>query len=265
MSFCAHDGQHWVRSAPFYRNHQTSDVPPHEFYRWPLLTEAAKNAISVRYQLLDYIYTALWTQNQTGIPLVQPMFFAYPDDIDCNSLQYQYLWGPGIMVAPVTGQNTTIGRHYMPKDIFYDFYTHEPVRGNGSMVEMEVPYTTIPLYYKGGSIVAQRAQSTNTTTELRKQNFSIIIAPGLAGTASGSLYLDDGVSLPQPATSDILFTYDKQGNFSMTGSFGYDAGVSIRSLTVLGAGSTSTSARNLALRATLQTSIPLTRPFSVLI
>ncbi|KAK1089806.1 hypothetical protein LTR48_009557, partial [Friedmanniomyces endolithicus] len=75
-----------------------------------------------------------------------------------------------------------------------------------------------------GSIVALRANSANTTTELRKQDFSIVIAPGLNGTASGSLYLDDGVSIEQAAMSYIDFKYDASGHFVMTGSFGYDAG-----------------------------------------
>jgi alpha-glucosidase len=86
---------------PFYRNHGNLDSPPHEFYRWPLVTKAAKNAIHARYVLLDYIYTALYEQNQTGTPLIQPMFFVYPDDVKCNSLEHQFFWGPGVMVAPV--------------------------------------------------------------------------------------------------------------------------------------------------------------------
>ena len=80
-----------------------------------------------------------------------------------------------------------------------------------------------------------RTSSANTTAALREQSFSIVIAPGLGGTASGSLYLDDGDSLVQAATSEIVFTY-ANGSFSMTGSFGYDAGVAIESITLLGVG-----------------------------
>ena len=226
--------------SPFYRNHNNLDSPPHEFYRWPLVAESARNAIEIRYKLLDYIYTGLYEQNQTGTPLLQPMFFAYPDDVKAASLQYQYLWGPGVLVAPVTEENSTTAQIYMPDDIFYDYYTHERVRGSGSWIEKHVPYTSIPLYYKGGNIIAQRANSANTTTELRKQNFVVMIAPDLNGEASGSLYLDDGVSIEQEATSYIQFHYNDR-QFSMDGSFDYDAGVSIEKIVVLGKSSDSDS------------------------
>ncbi|KAK4904967.1 hypothetical protein LTR49_025674 [Elasticomyces elasticus] len=163
---------------------------------------------------LGYIYTAFYDQNQTGTPTVQPMFFVYPETSNANSLGHQYFYGPGIMVAPVTVENSTTTEIYIPDDIFYDYFTHETVRGHGEMVTLtDVAYTTIALYYKGGSIVALRANSANTTTDLRKEDFSIVIAPSLNGTASGSLYLDDGVSIEQAATSYIEFSYDASGHF----------------------------------------------------
>ena len=98
--------------------------------------------------------------------------------------------------------------------------------------------TSIPFHctLEGGCILPLRAESANTTTELRKKPFQIVIAPGLDGGASGSLYLDDGDSLEQPSTSMINFTYS-HGTFSMSGSYGYDAGVNVESVTVLGVSS----------------------------
>lgn len=225
--------------SPFYRNHREVGYTPHEFYRSPLVAESARTAIDIRYRLLDYIYTAMHAQTEAGTPLIQPMFFAYPNDPACNALQYQYLWGPGVLVAPVTRENSTTASFYLPDDVFYDFYTHEVVRGRGETFTVDdVPFTSIPLYYKGGSIVAQRKNSANTTTALRGENFEIIVAPGLDGNASGELYLDDGVSLEQEATSLIKFAYDGANHrFSMTGTFDYDAGVRIEGITVLGMGS----------------------------
>ena len=63
-----------------------------------------------------------------------------------------------------------------------------------------------------------------------------MVAPGQDGTANGTLYLDDGLSLEQAATSYISFAWDGS-TFSMSGSYDYDAGVNISTITVLGANS----------------------------
>jgi len=220
---------------PFYRNHAQNDAIDQEFYRWPVVAEAARNAIEIRYKLLDYLYTAFYMQNQTGTPVVQPMFFHYPEDSNTYPLAYQFFYGPGVLVAPVTEENSTTTTFYLPDDVFYDYYTGEKIQGTGAEKTLtDVAYTTIPLYYKGGSIIAQRINSANTTTELRKQDFEIVIAPSASGTASGDLYLDDGDSLVQPGYSMIHFTYEASGRFTMTGDFGYDPGVHISKFTILG-------------------------------
>jgi alpha-glucosidase len=200
-----------------------------------LVAEAARNTISTRYKLLDYLYTAMYRQNETGAPTINPLFFEYPEDTNTFDIQDQFFFGDSILVSPVLEPNQTSVTAYMPGDLFYDFETHQVVRGQGVKITFnDVSFTQITSHIRGGSIIPMRVKSANTTTEVRKQNFVVIVAPGLDGTASGSLYLDDGDSLIQPAVSDIQFTYSAKGIFSMEGSFDYDSGVVIESVTVLG-------------------------------
>lgn len=223
---------------PFYRNHQSSGTLDHEFYRWPTVAEAAKVAIKARYQLLDYLYTALYQQTLDGTPTLNPMFFLYPEDPNTVDIALQYFFGPSLLISPVTNENIIDVVIYLPNDIFYDFFTYEPVRGTGSWVTLsDVNFTSIPVHIKGGSIIPIREDGANTTKALRTLNFNLLVAPGLNGTASGDLYLDDGVSLVQDSTSFINFTYDGH-RLSMKGAFDYAMGdVQIASVFLLGGAS----------------------------
>ena len=194
--------------------------------------------------LVDYIYTAIYKQNQTGSPALNPLFFNYPNDRNTYPIDLQFFFGDGILVSPVMDENSTTVNYYLPDDIFYEWGTGKPVRGQGAYVSAEVEVTEITIHYKGGIIYPQRIESANTTTALRKKGFNIVVAPGLDGTAEGSLYLDDGESVVPDTVSEIDFKYE-DGKFSMSGSFGYQPGVTIEAITLLGVDTQPTHADDL--------------------
>ncbi|KAF2752757.1 putative alpha-glucosidase [Pseudovirgaria hyperparasitica] len=221
---------------PFYRNHNQDSALPQEFYIWPSVTAAAKKAIDIRYRLLDYFYTALYEQTLDGTPSLNPLFFKYPTDSETFGNALQFFYGPSILVSPVTEENSTSVSIYIPKDTLYDFYTYEKVDGQGEWVNLtDVAFDHIPLHIKGGSIIPFRSESAMTTTEVRTKPFDVVIAPGSDGNASGSLYLDDGVSIEQEhGWTYLKFSYNSN-ELHITGGFGYqEEGNKIAKFTVLG-------------------------------
>ena len=218
----------------FYRNHAANDAIDQEFYRWPIVASAARTAIKARYQLLDYIYTAMYAQSQNGTPVLHPMWFIYPQDSNTLAIDLQFFYGPSVLVSPVTEENSTSVSIYLPDDQFYDFFTYAPVRGRGAAITLsDVAFDVIPLHIRGGSILPMRINSANTTKFLREQDFELVVAPGLDGKASGSLYLDDGESLEQKAISNIHFEYES-GTLSINGDFSYPTTNRIAKVKLLG-------------------------------
>ncbi|KAE8148210.1 putative alpha/beta-glucosidase agdC [Aspergillus avenaceus] len=218
----------------FYRNHNEIGNVAQEFYVWPTVADSARKAIEIRYRLLDYIYTAFYRQTQTGEPFLQPMFFLYPEDKKTFSNGLQFFYGDAILVSPVPDANLTSVDAYFPDDIFYDWYTGSPVRGHGANITLNnIDITHIPLHVRGGSIIPVRSSGAMTTVELRERSLELLIAPGLDGTASGSLYLDDGDSLKQDATLEVNFEY-RDGKLRVNGKFDFHVNVKVESVTLMG-------------------------------
>ncbi|TFK31272.1 glycoside hydrolase family 31 protein [Crucibulum laeve] len=214
---------------PFMRNmsHNSDTSNSQEFYRWPTVAEAAKNAIDIRYRLLDYIYTAFHQAHTDGTPVLHPVFFKYSKDPATFGLEHQFFFGDSILVSPVTEENSTSVTFYIPKDRFYDFKMLAPVDGQGSAVTLDnVSFTEIPLHIKSGVVLPLREKSQMTTTLLRKTDFELVVAPTRDGKASGSLYIDDGESIEQPKTTEVEFAY-QNGKLDVKGKFGYETGVKV--------------------------------------
>ncbi|KAI3334243.1 glycoside hydrolase family 31 protein [Ustulina deusta] len=222
--------------ATFYRVHNELGSIPQELYRWPATAASARRNMAVRYRLLDYLYTAMRRQSVDGTPAVNPMVFLYPGDKNAAALDLQYFFGPGLLVAPVTEEDATSVEVYLPDDTFYDWYTHARIEGAAKAVTVTGQgWADIPLFLRGGVVFPVRAEAALTTTALRTKPFEIIVAVGRDGTAAGSLYVDDGISIRQQGTSDIAFAYAK-GVLVVSGSFGYTKDLRLSRVTFLGLG-----------------------------
>lgn len=218
----------------FYRNHNNIDEVAQEFYRWDSVAESARKAIDIRYRLLDYIYTAMYKASVDGTPVLNPMFYLYPEDKNTWALQHQFFYGDGLLVAPVLEENATSVDAYLPNDVFYDWYTHKPVRGRGAEHTFkDQDITDIPLLIRGGVVLPVRAESANTTKELRTRDFELLVALDAEGGAHGELYLDDGVSLEQEGITHITF-HAEDGTLHIDGEFGCEVDVRITKVKVLG-------------------------------
>jgi alpha-D-xyloside xylohydrolase len=145
----------------------------------------------LRYQLIPYIYSAAKKTYDTGLPFMRPLWMDFAGDPTVANLGSEYMFGPSLLVTPVTEQGQTTKKVYLPKGSdWYDFWTGKKSKG-GQWVTVASPIDRIPVFVKAGSIlpIGSDVQSTAEAQTITK----LKVYPGPQG-ASFTLYDDDGVS-----------------------------------------------------------------------
>jgi alpha-glucosidase (family GH31 glycosyl hydrolase) len=149
-----------------------------------------KKYLELRYRLLPYLYSAVHECTTTGLPIMRPLWLHFPDDPKAVECGDEYLWGKGLLVAPVVEKGATARRIYLPRSTWYDFWTNERLEG-GREISRPVDLETMPLYVRAGSILPI-GPVKQFTGEKVDEPLSISIYPG--ADASFLLYEDDGIS-----------------------------------------------------------------------
>lgn len=74
-----------------------------------------KRLILLRERLRPYIMKYMRVSSETGAPLMRPMFWDYPDDETCYTLEDQYFFGEDILFAPIVNRGQTDRSVYLPE------------------------------------------------------------------------------------------------------------------------------------------------------
>ena len=146
--------------------------------------------LRLRYELMPYIYSLGHQVQRTGAPFMRGLFMDFAQDPQTADLGDEYMFGPALLVAPVTEQGAVTREVYLPAGTdWYNFWTNERLHG-GQRVTVQAPIDTIPIFVRAGSILpmGSRVESTEemqTVTTVR-------VYPGSDGRFE--LYSDDGNS-----------------------------------------------------------------------
>jgi alpha-D-xyloside xylohydrolase len=73
-------------------------------------------------------------------------------DVRAQNIGDQFMYGPAILVNPVTEPGAASRSLYLPKAKWYDFWTGHVLEG-GLVTQASAPLAQIPLYVRAGSIL----------------------------------------------------------------------------------------------------------------
>lgn len=174
---------------PFMRNHSGKGSRRQEPWAFgPKIEKAVASAIKMRYQLLPYIYTLAYEASLTGIPLVRPLFFEYPEDNETPEIYDQFLFGRDLLAAPILRPGRKNRIVYLPEGLWQDFWTGKVFSGGKWMIA-NASIHTIPLFIRSGAAVPTTNWTQATTTAVwEKITWNLFLSDKI----SGRLYEDKG-------------------------------------------------------------------------
>jgi alpha-D-xyloside xylohydrolase len=141
---------------PMFRVHSASGLNPgREFWRFDEKTQGIlRNYLDLRYRLLPYLYSVAWQVTDSGSTFMRPLVMDFPNDPQVVNIGDQYLFGPALMVTPITSAGTTNQSIYLPAcgAPWFSFWTGATAPA-GQRVETEAGVETLPLFVRPGSII----------------------------------------------------------------------------------------------------------------
>ena len=126
----------WGTFCPLFRTHGTRSFnEPWSFGK--SVENILVKYIDLRYKLMPYIYTCAANASLKGELFMRPMCVDFSGDKVAVEQIYQYMFGPGLLIAPVYDEGKRVRQLYLPSGIWYDYWTKQKIEG-GRFIETTV-------------------------------------------------------------------------------------------------------------------------------
>lgn len=150
---------------------------------------AAASFLRLREALVPYTYTLAAQSVNTGLPITRPLYLDYPGQTEAYSNPAEYLYGPDMLVAPVTTPgNVSAEKVWFPPGTWTDWFTGATFQGPSTQT-LTVPLDRMPVFVKAGGIVPEQAPMDHIGAD-PSAPLTLRVYPGRHGTFT--LYQDAG-------------------------------------------------------------------------
>jgi len=180
---------------PIFRVHGELGQKRQPWVYGPVAEKAATAAIRLRYALIPYIYSYEHARRATGVGLVRPLLFDWPDDPNLRNDVDSWLFGDWLLASPVVVQGQTAKDIYLPAGRWTDWFSGKAYDG-GRSIRLAIDSKTwsdIPLFVRDGAIIPTRADPVDYVGEQPLTQLDVDVFPA-AQRSTFDYYDDDGSS-----------------------------------------------------------------------
>ncbi|HEX8060427.1 MAG TPA: TIM-barrel domain-containing protein, partial [Cyclobacteriaceae bacterium] len=206
---------------PIFRSH--GQYPFREIYNIAETGSEHYNTMvfydKLRYRLMPYIYTLAGKAYHDDYTIMRGLVMDFNNDPKVRDIADQYMYGPSIMVCPVTDYKARKRDVYLPAgNGWYDFYSNKYYDG-GQKITVDAPLNMVPLFVREGAIIPMGPEMEYSSEKTDPIVFNVY------GGRDGefTLYEDEGVNYnyENNAFSLIPFSYnDSDHKLTMGSRFG---------------------------------------------
>jgi len=109
--------------------------------------EIMKKYLDIRLGMKDYIKSIMDETSENGSPVIRTMFYEFPDDEKCWSIDDQYMFGDKYLVAPVLYKGMAEREVYLPQGTWKSIHDGSVYNG-GQTIIVETPLEIMPVFEK---------------------------------------------------------------------------------------------------------------------
>lgn len=143
----------WAQFGLFVSNARLHGITPREPWMFgKKALQIFKHYAKLRYRLIPYLYTASYIASKTGHPVLRPMVFEFPSDVNTHELTEQFMLGGDLLVAPILEKGKTKKKVYFPEGKWIDWHGLLEYEGPGFQ-EVSAPLERLPLFARKRSII----------------------------------------------------------------------------------------------------------------
>lgn len=135
--------------------------------------QLAEKYLRMRHKMIPFLYSASCETSEKGLPLIEPMYYEYPEESDAYVCEGQYLFGRQLLVAPITEKSSdftgfVIKKVWLPEGKWTDFFTGDEYEG-GEWKNMVRPLDYLPVLVREGGFFVLDRESRGNQVELPKR------------------------------------------------------------------------------------------------
>lgn len=146
--------------------------------------------LRLRYRLMPYIYSLAGDMYHRDGTLMRGLAMDFPGDPTARAVEDQYLFGPSILVSPVTERGATSRPVHLPAGAdWYDLHSGQRHAG-GQTLTAEAPLERMPLFVRAGAIIPTGPAIAHSGESL---NAPLTLNIWTGADGAFSLYEDDGL------------------------------------------------------------------------